>query len=62
MHAIVDEEIMSNSNRLHERLIMLNQSLKGILPVISTQQVDDMLRLTVTTTALAWNWSKGFNY
>ena len=62
MNTIIDQKSMLSSSQLHEQLIILNQSVKGILPAINTRNVDDILHLPQQTTALAWNWSKGFNY
>ena len=62
MHAIADERVIAPSIQLHENLMALSKSVKGIIPGITTKQVNDMLQLTISPTALAWNWSKGFNY
>jgi len=62
MNTITDQKSMLSSSQLHEQLVILNQSVKGTLPAINTRNVDDILHLPQQTTALAWNWSKGFNY
>ncbi|WP_299998155.1 hypothetical protein [uncultured Cedecea sp.] len=62
MNTITDQKPVSSSSQLHERLIILNQSVKGMLPTINTRNVGEILHLPQQTTALAWNWSKGFNY
>lgn len=62
MHAIADERVIAPSIQLHENLMALSKSVKGIIPGITTKQVNDMLQLTISPMALAWNWSKGFNY
>lgn len=62
MHAISDEKVIMPSIQLHENLMALSKSVKGIIPEISTTQLDDILQLTISPMALAWNWSKGFNY
>lgn len=45
---------------LNEKITVLNQSLKGALPTITTKNINDILRLTIATSS-AWNWSKSFN-
>ncbi|QZN96795.1 hypothetical protein [Symbiopectobacterium purcellii] len=62
MHAIADERAITPSIQLHENLMALSKSVKGIIPDISTTHVNDILQLTISPLALAWNWSKGFNY
>jgi len=61
MHTTLDEKPTSTSIHLHEKLIALNKSVKGILPAITTKNVDDIFKLTTETSLLAWNWSKSFN-
>jgi len=62
MQTIVEGKSASGSCQLHARLASLNQSLQGKLPDINRPLVDDILRINVTETPLAWNWSKSFNY
>jgi len=62
MNTIIDQKPISSSSQLHEQLTVLNQSVKGILPAINTRNINDILHLPQQTTALAWNWSKSFNY
>ncbi|MCW2486934.1 hypothetical protein J5069_13650 [Candidatus Symbiopectobacterium sp. NZEC127] len=67
MHAIADErvaneKVITPSIQLHENLMALSKSVKGIIPGISATHVNDILQLTISPMALAWNWSKGFNY
>jgi len=62
MNTIIVQKPMLSSSQLHEQLIILNQSVNGMLPAINTRNIDDILHLPQQTTALAWNWSKGFNY
>lgn len=61
MNVIIDKNSTTLSNQLHEQLIILNQSVKGTLPVINTRHIDDILHLPLSPTVLAWNWSKSFN-
>lgn len=62
MSSAINNKSVLSPRQLTENLTMLNQSLKGILPAITTQQVDDILTLTIASSTLAWNWSKSFNY
>lgn len=62
MHAIADKKVITPSIQLHENLMALSKSVRGIIPGITIKQVDDILKLTIAPTTLAWNWSKGFNY
>ena len=62
MSSIINNKPTLSLKQLNENLIMLNQSLKGIAPVITTQQVNDILQLSIASNTLTWNWSKSFNY
>lgn len=62
MNSIIAQKQALSSNQLHEKLTLLNRSLKGIIPIINTRNVDDILHLPLQETTLAWNWSKGFNH
>ncbi len=62
MSSTINNKSALSPEQLTEDLTMLNQSLKGIIPIITSQHVDAILKLTITSSALAWNWSKSFNY
>lgn len=62
MHAIADKRVITPSIQLHENLMALSESVKGLIPNISITHVNDIVKLTISPMALAWNWSKGFNY
>lgn len=62
MSSILNNKPALSPRQLIENLIILNQSMKGIIPVITTQKVNDILQLSISSNTLAWNWSKSFNY
>lgn len=61
MSAIQNMNHSRAPEQLKEKLTSLNKSVRGSLPVIDTRMVNDIYTLTMTSTDIAWNWSKSFS-